>query len=95
MELEKPDSGFLDIATLQGKFSKDVKSIGFEPAVIDYGGLKKRIELYRLPAKSEVREFSFSLELNDLHGGDNPVYIRTVQEDGHMAWSSPIYLVQK
>lgn len=95
MELEKPDSGFLDIATLQGKFSKDVKSIGFEPAVIDYGGLKKRIELYRLPAKSGVREFSFSLELNDLHGGDNPVYIRTVQEDGHMAWSSPIYLVQK
>jgi hypothetical protein len=26
--------------------------------------------------------------------GDIPVYIRVTQEDGHQAWSSPIYLIK-
>jgi hypothetical protein len=25
--------------------------------------------------------------------GDLPVYVRVTQEDGHQAWSSPIYLI--
>jgi hypothetical protein len=24
--------------------------------------------------------------------GDNPLYVRITQEDGHLVWSSPIYL---
>jgi len=27
-----------------------------------------------------------------LNSGDNPIYVCVVQQDGHMAWSSPIYL---
>jgi hypothetical protein len=26
-------------------------------------------------------------------GADNPLYVRLTQEDGHQAWSSPIYLI--
>jgi hypothetical protein len=26
--------------------------------------------------------------------GDVPVFIRVTQEDGHQAWSSPIYLIK-
>jgi hypothetical protein len=28
-------------------------------------------------------------------GGDNPLYVRLTQEDGHQAWSSPIYVVSE
>ena len=28
-----------------------------------------------------------------LQRGDNPLYVKVVQEDGHVAWSSPVYLV--
>jgi hypothetical protein len=27
-------------------------------------------------------------------GHDVPVYVRVTQEDGHQAWSSPIYLIK-
>jgi len=35
-------------------------------------------------------------DLTDTHpaAGDIPVYIRVTQEDGHQAWSSPIYLIK-
>jgi len=60
--------------------------------VWECGGLRKRIEVYRLPNRKPSREFSFALPLTELHEGDNPIYIRMTQEDGHMAWTSPIYL---
>ena len=28
-----------------------------------------------------------------LRAGDNPLYVRLTQEDGHQAWSSPIYAI--
>ena len=39
--------------------------------------------------------FEFTPSPKQLGNGDNPIYICVVQEDGHMAWSSPIYLVTK
>ena len=52
--------------------------------------------------RSEVKEcrthqascaFSFEIPLHKLREGDNPIYIRVDQVDGHVAWSSPIYVV--
>jgi hypothetical protein len=34
------------------------------------------------------------MPLTDLHEGLNPIYIQMIQEDGHMAWSSPIYIMK-
>ena len=51
------------------------------------------IEVYRLPEQQSLCEFSFNLPLPVLHEGDNPIYIRLAQRDGHMAWTSPIYLI--
>ena len=33
-----------------------------------------------------------NLEMKKLKTGDNPIYIKIVQRNGHIAWSSPIYL---
>ena len=91
--LAKVGGGSLAVNTLQNNFSCELDSVGFEPRIWDCGGLKKRISLYRLPDEQGLREFSFSLPIAQLHPGDNPIYIRMAQEDGHMAWSSPVYLV--
>ena len=49
--------------------------------------------VYRLPEPEDQREtIDFSLPLNKLHSGDNPIYVKVIQQDGHMAWSSPIYV---
>ena len=95
LTLDDPDSGSFEVETLQGSVTSEISAIGLEPLVWDYGGLQKRIEAYRLPNDSDSREFEFSLQLTDLREGDNPIYIRMTQEDGQMAWSSPVYLVRR
>jgi len=94
LTLAKPSVGTLHICTEQGEVECPVDSLSHEPRTWPYGGLRKELSIYRLPART-TREVSLTLPLTDLHPGDNPIYIKLVQEDGHMAWSSPIYMVCK
>lgn len=93
LTLENANDGLLEIETLQQDAVCEIYALGLEPAVWACGGLQKAIEVYRLPDRQASCEFSFTVPLTELHEGDNPVYVRMVQEDGHMAWTSPIYLV--
>jgi hypothetical protein len=96
LTLEDAVSGELEIETLQGRVTCAVADIGLEPTTWDCPeGLKKRLELYRLPDSSPPREISIVLPLEALNRGDNPIYIHVVQQDGHMAWTSPIYLTKQ
>ena len=92
LTLDKPYAGRLELDTLQRRVEWPIRSIGVEPQTWDCGGLRKQIDIYRLPDRRPSHEFAFSLPLTRLHKGDNPIYVRVTQEDGHMAWTSPIYL---
>jgi hypothetical protein len=92
LTLAQPGTGMLTIKTQQGSVECAVGELGHAPRTWSYGGLGKQIAISRLPSEP-VREVRFSLPLSDLRSGDNPIYVKVVQEDGHMAWSSPIYLV--
>ena len=94
IDLGEGDSGHLCLDTLQGQFRCDVAEIGYTPTVWPCGGLRKQIQAYRLPDKLDAHCIEFDLPLSDLAPGDNPIYVRVDQMDGHMAWSSPIYLVR-
>ena len=95
LTLENSKSGTLEIDTLQQYAECEIASLTLEPKVWRCGGLQKEIEVYRLPDIQELCEFSFDLPLTTLHKGDNPIYVRMTQEDGHMAWSSPVYVVRR
>ncbi len=92
LTLAEPGAGTLRIETLQGDVECEIASLGHEPQTWAYGGLRKQIAISRL-STAPTREARFSLRLTALSPGDNPIYIKLVQEDGHMAWSSPIYVV--
>lgn len=94
LRLEKSGQGFIDIHTLQRDITCDISTLEMHPQVWDCGGLKKEISILRLPDQPIDPTFSFDLDLESLHTGDNPIYVRVTQEDAHMAWSSPIYLVK-
>ena len=88
-------AGTIQVRTLQGEFELEIGAIGLAPVRLDYGGLAKRVEVYRLPAEpTSCRDFSFALPIVDLQPGDNPIYVRVAQEDGHLAWSSPVYVTR-
>jgi hypothetical protein len=52
------------------------------------------LRVYRLPEQSRATTMHV---LHKVAGGgskaDLPVFVRVTQEDGHQAWSSPIYLI--
>jgi len=93
LTLKEANTGQIEIETAQGNISIDVNSTGISPKTWNYGGLDKHLKIYRLPDNKSSTEVSFKLAINKLQKGDNPIYVRMMQEDGHMAWSSPVYLI--
>ena len=92
LTLEDPLSGTLKLETTQANADCPVADIQLAPQIWPCGGLGKQIEVYRLPREQHALEFTFAIALDNLHSGDNPMYVRVTQEDGHMAWTSPIYI---
>ncbi len=76
---------------VSGRFA--AADIGIEDTVLDAGGLGRRLRLYRLPEAMAAGALGFEHEVTFGGGADLPVYVRVTQQDGHRAWSSPIYLV--
>jgi len=93
LTLECGDAGLLEMNTAQGIVCCELQTLGREPNVWPFGGVEKRIEISRLPDGPGNRDFSIELPLDHLHTGDNPLYVRVAQEDGHLAWTSPLYIV--
>jgi len=94
LSLDNPDKGTIAIETPHKKVKRKIGSLGIFPRTYKCGGVKKQIKIMRLPDERCGNDFSFSLPLKKLKKGDNPIYIRVTQEDGHIAWTSPVYLIK-
>jgi Protein of unknown function (DUF3604) len=94
IDLEEPRTGNLIVETKQGTADCKLSEIGLEPLEWNFGGLNKRLEIYRTPDARSATSLETDYTIKELHGGDNPLYVCIHQEDGHIAWSSPIYLVE-
>jgi len=56
------------------------------------GGIHRRIRVFRLPEENPHRRLHLSRRISMKTSGDNAVYVCLTQEDGHLAWSSPMYV---
>ena len=65
------------------------------PRVRGRRDLRKRIEAVRLPDEPAPAVFEVEVPLAGLRRGEHPIHVCVRQEDGHRAWSSPIYLVRR
>jgi hypothetical protein len=96
IDLEDRDAGSIDIKLNEIGVCEEIRSIGFQPRIHRYDGLDKKLEIYRLPSeRSNHKVMEFTIQVRDLNRGDNPLFVRVAQEDGHIAWSSPIYAVRE
>jgi hypothetical protein len=87
--------GGMKITTRHVSPALAIRDIGFEDAVFDAGGLERRLRVFRLPDRNPARTFAFEHEVEVAPQGDTPVYVRVTLENGHQAWSSPIYLFRR
>jgi hypothetical protein len=92
LTLADPQHGEIRLDTVRRSVRMAVRSARVVPRVWHCGGLCKQIEIGRLPDRPPSPDLAFDLPLADLGPGDNPIYVCALQEDGHRAWSSPIYL---
>jgi Protein of unknown function (DUF3604) len=90
--LAEPRSGVLRIDTPLVKCNIPLADIGLDDLVFEAGGIGRRIRVFRLPDENSHRELRLSRRLPLKASGDNALYVRLTQEDGHLIWSSPIYV---
>jgi len=85
--------GRLKVETPLIDFDLAVKDIEDEDHVFDASErLPRFIRVFRLPDELTTRSFRFSVPIELLPSGDNPIHLRLTQEDGTRAWTSPIYV---
>ena len=90
--LEDPHSGVLKICTDLVQKEVAVKDIGLDEMVFANGGIDRRIRVFRLPDINPHRTVTVERRITLADDKDNALYARITFEDGHFAWSSPIYI---
>ncbi|MDJ0894762.1 MAG: DUF3604 domain-containing protein [Alphaproteobacteria bacterium] len=81
----------LDAGLAHGRVA--YQDIGLVDHVIEAGGLGLALRLFRLPDHNPHRSLHVERRVERHADRDTPLYVALTTEDGHMAWSSPIYLV--
>jgi uncharacterized protein DUF3604 len=90
--LADPRSGALRIDTPLVKSEIAIADIGLEDLAFEAGGIGRRIRVFRLPDENPHRRLLLSRRVPLKETGDNALYVCLTQEDGHLVWSSPIYV---
>jgi len=93
LTLSDARSGRLEVRTKQGDLEVDLGALPDEGASAELGGLGRRIRARWLPDEGGEADAELGCGLSGLAAGEHPVYVKVTQEDGHMAWSSPVYCV--
>jgi hypothetical protein len=90
--LAHPTRGRLAVRTPHVNTTVDLAQVGIEDMSFRAGGLGRCVRVFRLPDRNAARRFTFERKVEVAPQGDSPVYVRVTLENGHQAWSSPIYL---
>lgn len=94
-DVECENASKLMINTNQYSGEVCLDSLGLASHVISLGGLERAIKLQRLPLSCSQTSLKFKNLVKMNPQGDTPVWVKVTTEDGHVAWSSPIYLFNK
>ena len=92
LRLSEADKGRLSLRTKHVNEDVDIADVGLEDMVFEGGGLDRRIRIYRLPDTMGETRVTHRVSVPIADKGDTRLFVRVTQEDGHRAWSSPIYL---
>jgi hypothetical protein len=87
-----PQAGTLTVQTPLVQFCIPIAAIGLDDIVYAAGGLARQIRVSRLPDVNPHTHLRLERTIPLRAAGDNPLYICVTQEDGHLAWSSPLYV---
>ena len=88
-----PSAGSITIRTKHVVTTIPLAAIGREDSVFEAGGLGRRLRVFRLPDHNPHCSVTLRRTIPLRSARDNALYVRVTFEDGHVAWSSPIYII--
>ncbi|SFI25529.1 DUF3604 domain-containing protein [Jannaschia pohangensis] len=91
--LSREDAGArIEIETNLGTLALPLSDIGLDLTVLECGGIDKSLSVQRLPVALAKKHVTVSREIAIPDTGERAIFARVAFEDGHVAWSSPIYV---
>ncbi|MBK7471738.1 MAG: DUF3604 domain-containing protein [Betaproteobacteria bacterium] len=88
-------AGTLAIDTKLVKVELAVSGIGLEDQVLATGGgIKRQMRVFRLPDVNDANSARLSRRIQRSKVDEDALYVCITFEDGHLAWSSPTYVLR-
>ena len=87
------EGGALRLTTPHGVAEVDLADLDVEDRVFEFGGLDRRVRVFRLPEDGGPSSWSVDCTVPVRPDRDTPIWVVVTLESGHVAWSSPTYLV--
>ncbi len=80
--------------TVNGKkITISTKDVTQKPKKYFFDGLETKLEIYETTiSKEKIKVNNFKYILKTIPVKTEPYFVKVVQRDGHMAWSSPLYI---
>ena len=94
LRLSRADSGAIHFHSKAGACHLDLRELTDQHPrkTFDFGGLDMSVTIERYPQKPTETALSLEAAVEAIPGKATPYFVKVTQVDGHMAWSSPIYL---
>ncbi|MGD2200137.1 MAG: DUF3604 domain-containing protein [Candidatus Bathyarchaeota archaeon] len=92
LRLDAPDDAEVHFHTGPASFTFKPSEIGYEPLVVEAGGVNQRVRVSALKAGELPRSLEFKVVDTNPEPGVNAYWVKAVQSNGAMAWSSPVYM---
>ncbi|MBN34677.1 MAG: DUF3604 domain-containing protein [Rhodospirillaceae bacterium] len=93
LTVDETSGAMLYLDTGYGEVTVALSDIGHQETVFEQGGLARKVRVLRAPDENPHRAMRGEIEVPIKTGRDNPIWICVTTEDGHQAWSSPVYVV--
>jgi hypothetical protein len=90
--LREKAAGLLEFKSAMGACSVSLEKLGKDPKAFDFGGLGLKATVQRYPETLQTVELSLECTVTVEADKTDPFFVKVIQEDGHMAWSSPVYV---
>jgi hypothetical protein len=94
LDIEGLDGATLSFDTGPARFSVALRQVTGEDWVYAAGGLDRRVVLRRV-AGHYLRDLGFTWADPQVPSGTSAYWVRLLQEDGAVAWSSPIFVTRR
>lgn len=92
VEIEGGPETILTLETTPKRVEVRFGDITEQPLVFPAGGIRQQVSFQRVSPTPGPREVRFTFRDADWVPGWNTYFVRVLQEDGAMAWSSPIFV---